>query len=59
MRPAHRWIERNRFLKFATVGAMGTAIDFAVFNLLGAGWGWQPVTASIVSFSSAGPTLVK
>jgi len=46
-------LERTRFLKFATVGAMGTVVDFAVFNLLSAGLGLHPVVASVFSFSAA------
>lgn len=51
--PLNDSVERNRFLKFASVGAMGTVLDFAVFNLLSASAGLQPVIASIFSFSAA------
>lgn len=51
--PLNDSVERNRFLKFATVGAMGTVLDFAVFNILSVSLRWQPVIASVFSFSAA------
>ncbi len=51
--PLNDSMERNRFLKFATVGAMGTALDFAAFNILSASLHLQPVIASVLSFSAA------
>jgi putative flippase GtrA len=45
--------ERTRFLKFALVGALGTLVDFGVFNLLNLGLHIHPVLASILSFSTA------
>ncbi len=45
--------ERVRFLKFATVGAIGTVVDFGVFNLMNIAFGVPPVYAQAVSFSVA------
>ncbi len=45
--------ERVRFFKFAIVGAIGTAVDFGVFNLLNILLGVHPVVASVLSFSAA------
>lgn len=45
--------ERIRFLKFATVGAIGTVVDFGVFNLLNVAFHVQPVIASVLSFTAA------
>jgi len=42
-----------RFLKFATVGACGTLIDFAILNVLILGPGLAKVTANTASFSTA------
>ena len=45
--------ERTRFLKFATVGAIGTVVDFAVFNLLNIVFHVAPIVAQAISFSAA------
>ncbi len=45
--------ERTRFLKFATVGAIGTVVDFGVYNFLNLVAGTAPVISQAVSFSVA------
>ena len=45
--------ERVRFLKFATVGALGAAIDFGVMNLMTHLFGMKLVSAGTVSFLCA------
>lgn len=45
--------ERVRFLKFAAVGAIGTAVDFAIYNFLNLVIGLAPVFSQAVSFSVA------
>jgi putative flippase GtrA len=45
--------ERVRFLKFATVGALGAAIDFGVMNLVTHLFGMKLVLAGTVSFVCA------
>lgn len=45
--------ERNRFIKFAIVGAIGAVVDFGIFNLLTQLTSMAPVVASVVSFCSA------
>ena len=45
--------ERVRFLKFATVGALGAAIDFGVMNLMTHLFGMKLVYAGTVSFLCA------
>lgn len=45
--------ERTRFLKFATVGAIGTVVDFSVFNLLNIIFHVPPVFAQAISFATA------
>jgi putative flippase GtrA len=45
--------ERVRFLKFATVGALGAAIDFGVMNLMTHLFGMKLVYAGSVSFLCA------
>jgi putative flippase GtrA len=45
--------ERVRFLKFATVGALGAAIDFGVMNLMTQLFAMKLVYAGTVSFSCA------
>jgi putative flippase GtrA len=52
-RLAHRPKEFERFLKFATVGVIGTIIDFSVLNLLHKLAGMPVLTANIFSFSLA------
>ena len=42
--------ERTRFLKFATVGAIGAVIDFGIFNFLTISNLVSPVIASVISF---------
>lgn len=45
--------ERTRFLKFAMVGAIGTVVDFAVYNFLNLVIGLAPVFSQAVSFAMA------
>ena len=45
--------ERTRFLKFATVGAIGAVIDFSIFNLIIALNLTTSVIASVISFITA------
>ncbi len=45
--------ERQRFLKFALVGSMGAAVDFAVFNFLTQVAGLPPLLSSVFSFLTA------
>jgi len=45
--------ERVRFLKFATVGALGAAIDFGVMNLMTHLFGMKLVYAGTLSFMCA------
>jgi putative flippase GtrA len=45
--------ERVRFLKFATVGAIGAVIDFSVMNLLTHFWNLRLVIAGTISFICA------
>ena len=45
--------ERVRFLKFATVGAMGAVIDFGVMNLMTHMFNMRLVFAGTISFTCA------
>ena len=45
--------ERNRFVKFAIVGAIGAVVDFGIFNLLTQFTKIAPVVASVLSFCAA------
>jgi putative flippase GtrA len=45
--------ERQRFLKFAIVGALGAAVDFGVLNLMHLGFGWTEDYANLLSVSCA------
>ena len=45
--------ERVRFLKFATVGALGAGIDFAVMNLMTHSFGMKLVYGGTISFICA------
>jgi putative flippase GtrA len=45
--------ERVRFLKFAAVGAIGTLVDFGVYNLLNLLVGLAPVFSQAISFAVA------
>ena len=45
--------ERTRFLKFATVGAVGSVVDFGVMNLITRLLAWRLVYAGGVSFFCA------
>lgn len=45
--------ERERFLKFALVGALGAVVDFVVLNLLVQLLGLSPLYANPFSFSAA------
>lgn len=46
-------LEFVRFMKFATVGALGAVVDFSVLNLLVLGFGWAKEYANIVSVCCA------
>jgi len=46
-------VERNRFLKFATVGAIGSLVDFGVMNLLTRLFAMRLVYAGTISFVCA------
>lgn len=45
--------ERIRFLKFAAVGAIGTVVDFSIYNLLNLLMGFAPVVSQAISFAVA------
>ncbi len=45
--------EQKRFVKFAIVGAIGTVVDFSVFNLGFAIIGLLPAVAQAISFTVA------
>ena len=45
--------ELKRFVKFAIVGAIGAAIDFAVLNLMHKAFGWPLLWANTLSVSAA------
>jgi putative flippase GtrA len=45
--------ERTRFMKFATVGAIGTVVDFGIYNFLNLVIGMAPVFSQAISFSIA------
>lgn len=45
--------ERTRFLKFATVGAIGSLVDIGVMNLLTQVWNLSLVWAGTLSFTCA------
>jgi putative flippase GtrA len=45
--------EFNRFAKFATVGALGAVIDFALLNLMRGVFGWDLILANTLSVSVA------
>lgn len=45
--------ELSRFMRFATVGVIGAAVDFGMFNLLATLLGMRPIIAQIFSFSTA------
>ena len=45
--------ERTRFLKFATVGAIGTVVDFGIYNFLNIIFGMAPVISQAISFTLA------
>jgi putative flippase GtrA len=45
--------ERTRFIRFAVVGIIGAAVDFAVFNLLTQFTDILPVWATAISFVAA------
>lgn len=49
----HNEKERNRFLKFAVVGAIGAIIDFGVLNLVKTLTPIDVVWASVISFTAA------
>jgi putative flippase GtrA len=42
--------ERKRFLKFGTVGILGSVVDFGVFNLLTVAFKLPALPSSVVSF---------
>ena len=43
----------SQFLRFAIVGASGTAVHFAILIALVEGWGMNPVAATTVGFAVA------
>ncbi len=45
--------ERKKFLRFAVVGAIGSVIDFGVFNLLASWLGFPSLWSSVISFTLA------
>lgn len=45
--------ERVRFLRFATVGAIGAVVDFGVANLMTSFFHMEFVWASVISFAAA------
>lgn len=45
--------ERLKFIRFAVVGAIGSVIDFGVFNLLSSWLGVAAVISSVISFTLA------
>jgi putative flippase GtrA len=45
--------ERRRFLKFAAVGAIGTVVDFGIYNFLNLIVGTAPVISQAISFTVA------
>jgi len=45
--------ERNRFLKFAVVGAIGAVIDFGILNILKSFTPIDVIWASVISFTCA------
>jgi putative flippase GtrA len=45
--------EQKRFVKFATVGAIGALVDFFVLNLLVQAFGLRPLVANPFSVSAA------
>lgn len=45
--------ERVRFIKFGTVGIIGSVVDFGVFNLLTIVFSVNSIVSSIISFSLA------
>lgn len=45
--------ERRKFIRFSIVGAIGSVVDFGVFNLLASVLGVLAVVASVISFSLA------
>jgi putative flippase GtrA len=49
----HDPIERIKFLRFAAVGAIGSVVDFGIFNLLATWLKVPAILASVVSFSLA------
>lgn len=46
-------LDLKRFFRFGVVGAVGSVIDFGVFNLLASGLGLSAVLSSVISFSLA------
>lgn len=45
--------ERGKFIRFSIVGAIGSVVDFGVFNLLATMLGVPAVLSSVISFSLA------
>lgn len=45
--------EQKRFAKFAIVGAIGTLVDYSVFNLFAYALGFEEIVAQGVSFLAA------
>lgn len=55
---ARQWVKINqqeitRFLKFATVGALGAVVDFGILYLLHAVLGWELLLSNTISFTCA------
>jgi putative flippase GtrA len=49
----HNAKERERFIKFAVVGAIGFGVDFITYNIVRSGIGLTPEVSSVISFSAA------
>ena len=45
--------ERERFFKFAIVGAIGFGVDFVTYNIVRSGIGFSPGVSSVISFCTA------
>lgn len=53
LRSLHRRSEVSSFLRFATVGGLGTLTDVAVLNLLRFVFGWPILVANTISIGAA------
>lgn len=45
--------EQKRFIKFGIVGAIGTVVDYSIFNLFAYAFGLEEVIAQGISFTAA------